>query len=94
MCAANCGLPGPRAPKSLTAQPLSAWQNRYVSPHLPIFFGLISWEPGYLAKLPLLHYFSASLRSYCVICDLVPEGEAVVVLRQDTIQTPGSSAFF
>ena len=23
-----------------------------------------------------------SFRSYCVLCDLVPEGEAVVVLRQ------------
>ena len=28
-----------------------------------------------------------------MICDLVPEGEAVVVLRQDTIQTPGSVFF-
>jgi len=37
-------------------------------------------------------YSSTDIQSYCVICDLVPEGEAVVVLRQD--KTSGNCEFW
>ncbi|CAK9090187.1 Coiled-coil and C2 domain-containing protein 2A, partial [Durusdinium trenchii] len=37
-------------------------------------------------------YNFTDIQSYCVICDLVPEGEAVVVLRQD--KTTGNCEFW
>lgn len=43
--------------------------------------------PNKMQRIP-----SSDFRSYCVICDLVPEGEAVVVLRKDLASAPPPSA--
>ena len=72
----------------------TVWQSVHCIPLHLQFFLLISLDTRLFCQIGHLHFASFCcqfLRSYCVICDLVPEGEAVVVLRQDMIKTPGSA---